>query len=648
MQNGSINGEEEYIPVLPNAWAGWKLTDVIGSGSCGMTYLARNGETEAAVKIITIGNDGHDADLLASCLQEIEFLYALRDDPHIVRIEDHLVTKDETDGTCRIFIRMELLEDLQQRFESLPVTAQEVVRIGCDICDALSLCAAHNIVHCDVKAGNIFYGKDGCYKLGDFGIASRQFHEGAARKQLVKGTPSSMAPESYLEGSYSHRSDIYALGLILYRLQNRNRDPFVDTDKKLIHYQEREEALTRRMRGEPLPPPSEAPARLCTVILKACEYDPELRYENAAAFRNDLQCALSAGSLSAGSSSARQESTQKAYATDSIAIQTKPEAGSSLPRSGSPLNRGISRPQLFKILITCIIAAMILLSACLLLLPKLRQKGKTAAVITEENEGSVFMRENPTEWSEDMQEAAKAAQAVLTEMGEAAQSGKDAFSAYLITEEEALINEYYTDLLDLDLYPQRVFTPVAESDGIFLVNVLAWSEEKAGSDDSWSKGWNLFLEKDNGRWRLNLEEDTLERFAKILHEGAYPEGFENVLRDKGHNCVMVDRNNYLYLDSTKTYADMAVMQVRFIWQDPQGDVYVSVLFANGLEEPCTFENLSLRLNDRQIGTILDGSLPGSISVPAGANVLRTWQFEADAVRTGLQNWEDVTPVLVME
>ena len=638
--------EEENIPVLPPQWEGWKLTDVIGQGSSGKIYRACKDAAQAAVKVISLGNGPNDERVLADCLQEIEILYALREDPHIVRIEDHLIVKDEAAGTCDIFIRMELLQDLQKHFESIPVSTEEVVRIGRDICDALSLCAAHGIVHCDVKAGNIFYGKTGSYKLGDFGMASRQDAAvSGVPDQLLKGTPGFMAPESYLHGIYTQRSDIYALGLVLYRLQNRNRDPFVDPDKKLVHYQEREAALQRRMRGEPLPPPSDAPAWLCTVILKACEFDPQLRYEDAAAFRDELASAFGASQGEEGST--RAGGVERAFRTGIAENKGQGTAGEiSLP--GTALKRRTHVHRRRNILIACVLAVLFLIPVGMYLRHRIWHQEKTAAGAPAEGEGIISLRENPPLWSANMQEAMEEAGITLNRMGDAAKTGREEFSACFITEDETLINSYYTDMLDLDLYPERIFTPVAESEGVCLVNVLAWSEDKMEAGDSWSMGWNLFLEKTDGVWLLNLEKETIDRFAQLLHEGAYPSGFENVIREGRHNCVMVDRNNYLYLDQGNVYTDMAVMQVRFIWQDAQGNLYVSVLFADGLAEPCTFENLSLRLNDRKIGTILTGTLPGRITVSGGTNEYRTWRFEADAVRTGMQEWEDVTPVLVMD
>ena len=65
----------------------------------------------------------------------------------------------------------------------------------------------------------------------------------------------------------------------MYRLRNHNRLPFIDLEKQLITYRDKENALTRRMSGEELPAPAEAADGLAKVILKACAYRRENRYQ---------------------------------------------------------------------------------------------------------------------------------------------------------------------------------------------------------------------------------------------------------------------------------------------------------------------------------------------------------------------------------
>lgn len=170
------------------------------------------------------------------------------------------------------------------------MTQDEVIRLGIDICQALELCQKYNIIHRDIKPENIFVSEHGKYKLGDFGIA--RTIEGTATGLSKKGTYTYMAPEVYREEAYGASVDTYSLGLVLYRLLNGGRTPFLPDFPEPITFKDRETAHAKRIKGEPLPPPKNADERLCRVILKACAFHPKERYADPAQFRLDLEAVL--------------------------------------------------------------------------------------------------------------------------------------------------------------------------------------------------------------------------------------------------------------------------------------------------------------------------------------------------------------------
>ena len=90
-------------------------------------------------------------------------------------------------------------------------------------------------------------------------------------------------------GETASRVDIYALGLVLYKLMNHNRLPFLNLEKQLITYRDKENALTRRMSGETPPAPVDAGEAFGSVILKACAYDAKERYQTPDKFREALE-----------------------------------------------------------------------------------------------------------------------------------------------------------------------------------------------------------------------------------------------------------------------------------------------------------------------------------------------------------------------
>lgn len=127
------------------------------------------------------------------------------------------------------------------------LSEDDVIRLGIDLCKALEYCQCQNIIHRDIKPENIFVSRFGEFKLGDFGIAREL--ERTMSGLSKKGTYSYMAPEMYKGEAYDSRVDIYSLGIVLYKLRNHNRLPFISLEKQLITYRDKENALNKRMAG---------------------------------------------------------------------------------------------------------------------------------------------------------------------------------------------------------------------------------------------------------------------------------------------------------------------------------------------------------------------------------------------------------------
>ena len=301
---------DRELPV--SVWPEWKIIEKIGEGSFGRVYKAQRTEKGrsfySAIKIITIpGNRGewnsvysetHDEvatrkyfeNLVEECIQEISTMEYFRGNSHIVSVEDFKVVEYLDEVGWEISIRMEYLTSFLDYCESKRLTEKEVIKLGIDLCKALEYCGQQHIIHRDIKPENIFISRFGDFKLGDFGIAREL--ERTMSSYSKKGTYSYMAPEMYRGEAYDIRVDVYSLGVVLYKLLNRNRLPFLNLEKQLITYRDKENALTRRMSGERFPYPVDASRNLAKVILKACSYDPEERYQHPAIFRNDLEALL--------------------------------------------------------------------------------------------------------------------------------------------------------------------------------------------------------------------------------------------------------------------------------------------------------------------------------------------------------------------
>ena len=290
----------------------WKLVRLLGEGSYGKVFEARRedfgGTYKAAVKIIVIPkNDDEITSALAEGMTEqsvsdyfrgfvedlsteFSLMTKLKGNSYIVSYEDHAVIP-HTDGIgWDIIIRMELLKPLLKIIKNEAMTRRDVIKLGIDICEALEICAKNRIIHRDIKPENIFRSDLGDYKLGDFGIA--RTIEKTTGGMSKKGTYTYMAPEVYKEEPYGVTVDIYSLGIVMYRLLNDNRTPFLPPYPTPIRHTDREAALARRMGGEKIPAPSNDNSRLSEIVLKACSYKPKERYQSAKEMKEELQALL--------------------------------------------------------------------------------------------------------------------------------------------------------------------------------------------------------------------------------------------------------------------------------------------------------------------------------------------------------------------
>jgi len=279
-------------------WPEWEVIEQLGEGSFGKVYKAKRTERDtifySAIKVITIPQNQSEVSSVCSehvtkesartyfqkivdeCINEVKILESLKGTAHIISVDDYQVIEYDDEIKWDICIRMELSANFMTYAAEKKLDENEVIQMGIDICSALECCTKLNIIHRDIKPENIFISKFGQYKLGDFGIARKLERIPGGLSQ--KGTYFYMAPEIYNGRSYGSNIDTYSLGIVLYKLLNNNRIPFLNPKKQQLTYQDKEAALVRRISGEKLPPPCEASPQMTSVILKSCSYSPSDRY----------------------------------------------------------------------------------------------------------------------------------------------------------------------------------------------------------------------------------------------------------------------------------------------------------------------------------------------------------------------------------
>jgi serine/threonine-protein kinase len=180
------------------------------------------------------------------------------------------------------YVEGESLRTYLKRHGSLPV--DEVLRIGAQLADTLQYVHQQGVVHRDLKPENIIIGPDGRITLMDFGIALRQASRRLTFSHLTNavGTPDYMAPEQVRGERGDERTDVYALGVVLYELLTGAvpypADEALEAMRKKV---ETDPPLVRRLRPE-------APLELEAIIYRALRRRPDQRYPSMSEMAHDL------------------------------------------------------------------------------------------------------------------------------------------------------------------------------------------------------------------------------------------------------------------------------------------------------------------------------------------------------------------------
>lgn len=209
--------------------------------------------------------------------------------PHICTVHDI----GEYEG--QPFIVMELVEGtlLSRLSVGKPLPIEKVLDIGIQICEALGAAHARNIIHRDLKPGNVVISERGEVKLLDFGLAKSTAagttDSGAetlasfTTTGFMPGTPAYMAPEQILGQPLDARTDLFALGVLLYEIATGHA-PFEGATPAAIT-----DAVLHSSPAPPLALNPRLPPDFANILHRALECDPALRYQSAADLKADLQ-----------------------------------------------------------------------------------------------------------------------------------------------------------------------------------------------------------------------------------------------------------------------------------------------------------------------------------------------------------------------
>ena len=258
----------------------YEIVRMLGRGGMGIVFRAED---------LRLGHPVALKFLTASLAGDPRRLQAFHNEVRLARQISHPNVCDvydigDTDG--HLFLSMEYLEGqdlatlLRQRGALPEVDAVDLAR---QVCAGLAAVHARGVLHRDLKPANIMVTADGVARLMDFGIAMSG--DAGELDGVAEGTPAYMAPEQLVERQVSVRSDIYALGLVLYELF---------TGRRLFDATTLEELTTQQASvGTRLPPDLAAVSpRLREVVMACLERDPAKRPASAEAVAGMLQVVL--------------------------------------------------------------------------------------------------------------------------------------------------------------------------------------------------------------------------------------------------------------------------------------------------------------------------------------------------------------------
>ncbi|HLV20540.1 MAG TPA: serine/threonine-protein kinase [Polyangiaceae bacterium] len=264
----------------------------IGRGAMGVVYEGFHADLGRTVAIKVQAKE------LAACAQKIEHFRAeARAIAHLqhenlVRLYDFGLCSDGRPYYAMELLEGETLDKLIEREHA--VSWQRALGLGIQACRALEAAHGAGVVHRDIKPANLLLTSSGTLKLLDFGVAKARTEPAAASDEhspsalSLVGTPEYMAPEQVAGGGGDERSDLYALGVVLYELITGTR-PHSGTSPIAV--------IDAKLRGTPESPRERSPRRgipsqVDTLILRALSRTPSLRYRNAAEMREALEQAL--------------------------------------------------------------------------------------------------------------------------------------------------------------------------------------------------------------------------------------------------------------------------------------------------------------------------------------------------------------------
>lgn len=268
----------------------YELIRMLGVGAMGRVFLAKDHDLDENIAIKILQQDKFTERTVGYFKEEIRLARRITH-RNILRTFDFGVWKDCYYITMEYVFGHELAEVISRKG---PLDFSIGIMMARQICSAMSAAHEQGIIHRDLKPSNMMINKQGILKIMDFGLAMQiekrrhdselpESGEAASNVSTIAGTPQYMAPEQFQGGELDERSDIYAIGAILYTIFTGG-PPFVGRTMQELeeHHLQSPPPLLRDTLGS-------APEKLEHIIVKAMSKNKSERYDSINAILNELQ-----------------------------------------------------------------------------------------------------------------------------------------------------------------------------------------------------------------------------------------------------------------------------------------------------------------------------------------------------------------------
>ncbi len=251
----------------------YRIGRKIGSGGIGVVYAAEHTTLghEVAVKVLR-GAAARDGSEIARLRREA-YIQVHVDHPNVVRVLD---LDQMSDGSIYVVMDRLIGRSLADKLgrESL-LTPGFALPVFIGVCRALAAAHQKGVVHRDLKPGNIFLCEDGTSKVLDFGMSKLTSAESLTQAGYTLGTPEYMAPEQCIGAAVEGRTDIYALGVLMYEALTGELPIIAQSRRELLDLHQRQVPVSMRVRRPDLDIPEALDAAVMQSLKKKIQDRPK-------------------------------------------------------------------------------------------------------------------------------------------------------------------------------------------------------------------------------------------------------------------------------------------------------------------------------------------------------------------------------------